>query len=238
MRRARQLLVENGADHAHHLDIAALGPAADIVGLAEAALPEHEEERPRMVLDMEPVADIGAAAIDRQLLAFDRVENDERDQLLGKLPGAVIVRAVGRHDRQPVSPVPGAHEMVGAGLARGIGAVRPVSGLLAETGIALHRSEHLVGRDVMKAEALPRLPGKALPVRARGFEKGEGPEEVCRNKIIGTVDGPIDMGLGGQMHDGVRPVPRKHVAKPLPVTNIGDFEPIPIGSSELTQRRV
>src|SRR5438876_5373350 len=42
VRRARQLLVEDGADLPHDLDVAALSAAADIVGLAEPSLPKYE----------------------------------------------------------------------------------------------------------------------------------------------------------------------------------------------------
>src|SRR2546427_531500 len=38
MRRCRQLVIEDGADPAHDLEIAALGAAADIVGLADPAV--------------------------------------------------------------------------------------------------------------------------------------------------------------------------------------------------------
>ena len=49
-----------------------------------------------VVLDVEPVADVVAVAVDRQGLALQGVEDHQRDQLLGELVGAVVVRAVGR----------------------------------------------------------------------------------------------------------------------------------------------
>src|SRR5262249_13370123 len=95
VRRLRQLLGENGADLPPQVDVAALGAAADIVGLADSAATQHKLESASVVLDEEPVADIGAGTVDRQRLALDGVEDDERDELLGKLVGPVIVRAVG-----------------------------------------------------------------------------------------------------------------------------------------------
>jgi len=38
-----------------------------------------------VVLDIEPVADILALAIDRQPLSLERVEDRQRDQLLGEM---------------------------------------------------------------------------------------------------------------------------------------------------------
>ena len=49
-----------------------------------------------MVFDEDPVAPVGAVAVDRQRLALQRVQRDQRDQLLRKLPGAVVVRGVAR----------------------------------------------------------------------------------------------------------------------------------------------
>src|SRR5207245_4240494 len=69
--------------------------AADQVGLPDPALRRHLLQRPGMVVDIEPVADVRPSAIDRKRQIVDRVEDDERDQLLWEMIGAVIVRAVG-----------------------------------------------------------------------------------------------------------------------------------------------
>src|SRR5690606_35785691 len=58
--------VEDRADPAHDIDVGPLGIAADIVLLADAAPIEDEMQRAGMILDMQPVATVLAAAIDRQ----------------------------------------------------------------------------------------------------------------------------------------------------------------------------
>src|SRR5215831_12324676 len=64
----RAQTVENGADSKHDVDVASLVPAADIILLADPAAGDEEIERARMILDIEPVANVRAGAIDRQRL--------------------------------------------------------------------------------------------------------------------------------------------------------------------------
>ena len=109
-----------------------------------------------MVLDIEPVAHVLALAIDRQGLAFERVEDRQRDELFGEMIGPVIVRAVREHDRQAIGVVPGAHEMIGGRLRGRIGRVRLVGRGLGKGAVGPERAEDLVGRDVMKAESVAR----------------------------------------------------------------------------------
>ena len=81
-----------------------------------------------MVLDVEPVAHLQAVAVDRQGLAGQRVDDDQRDQLFGEVVGAVVVGAIGGEHRQAVGVVPGAHQVVAGGLAGRVGAVGLVAG--------------------------------------------------------------------------------------------------------------
>ena len=43
---------------------------------------------------------------------------------------------------------------------------------------------------------------EAVPVGAGGFEEVEGADDVRLDELGGAVDGPVDMGLGGEVHDG------------------------------------
>ena len=161
-----QAAVECGADRAHHLEIAARLAGADRVGGAGLALLQHAHQRVGVVLDEDPVAQVGAVAVDRQRLALQRVQRDQRDQLLRELPRAVVVGGVGDDGRQPVGVVPGAHQMVGRRLARGIGAARIVGAWSRSNGAiaGAERAEHLVGGDVMEAER--RAPRRAAARRS------------------------------------------------------------------------
>ena len=68
-----------------------------------------------MVFDIEPVAHVLALAVDGQLLAVQCVENDERDQLLREMEGAVVVGAVADEHGEVEGMSPCADEMVAGG---------------------------------------------------------------------------------------------------------------------------
>jgi hypothetical protein len=74
-----------------------------------------------VVLDVQPVAHVLAFAADRQRPVLEAVEDHQRDPLLWKLVGAVVVGAVGEHDRQSVGVVPSHHQMFGSRLGGGVG---------------------------------------------------------------------------------------------------------------------
>ncbi|MNT67995.1 hypothetical protein D3C72_2061890 [compost metagenome] len=69
-----------------------------------------------MVFHIKPVADVSAVSIDRQRLAIQRVEDDQRDEFFREVERAVIVGAVGNHDRKAIGTLPCGGEMVACGL--------------------------------------------------------------------------------------------------------------------------
>src|SRR5262249_54454108 len=81
--------IDDGADPPHHIEVAALGAPAEIILAAGLAGGERQAQAAHMILDMQPVAPILAASVDRQLAARQRIEDDQRDQLLGILAGAI-----------------------------------------------------------------------------------------------------------------------------------------------------
>ena len=152
-----------------------------------------------MVLDVEPVAHVAAVAVDRQALPLDRVQDHERDQLLGELERAVVVRAVREQHGQPVRLVVRAHQVVGAGLGRGVGRVGRVGRRLRERPGRAERAVDLVGRDVQEAEAVRRVLAQVEP---RGLEQLEGARHVRAHERPRVVDRAVDVGLGGEVDDG------------------------------------
>ena len=152
--------IELGADRAHHVQIAARLACADRVGGARLAVLEHPHQCRGVVLDEDPVAPVGAVAVDRQRLALQRVQRHQRDQLLGKLPGPVVVGRVGDDRRQPVGVVPRAHQMVGRRLAGGIRAARIVARGLGERRIVVRRARRTPRRWRCDGSGTP--PARAL----------------------------------------------------------------------------
>lgn len=115
---ARAQGVEDAAQGAYDVEIGLFVVAADVVGLTRLALCQDQAQGAGMVVDVEPVADVVAGAVEGQKLVVERVEDDQGDQFFRKLARAVVVRAVGGDHRQAVGVAPGAHEVVARCLAR------------------------------------------------------------------------------------------------------------------------
>ena len=79
------LPVQLGAQALDQFKIAALGIAADIVDFTDTAALENGQQGIGMVLDMQPVADICAATIDRDGRAPEGRQDDDRDEFFRKL---------------------------------------------------------------------------------------------------------------------------------------------------------
>src|SRR5690606_9593 len=118
--RARTTLVEQRADGLYHLDVLLLRIAADVIGLADPAVGQHGADRIAVVADEQPVAYLTAVAVDRQRLAGQRLRDYQRDELLRKVVGPIVVRAGGGQHRQAVGVVERAHQMVGRSFRRRI----------------------------------------------------------------------------------------------------------------------
>ena len=111
------------ANQLHDADIRPFIVPANVVGLRVAPAGEHLPERLRMVAHVKPVPHVQPVAIDRKGLAVADRLDDDRNQFLRELVGAVVVGAIGRHHRQTVSVVIGAHQQVAGGLARRVGRI-------------------------------------------------------------------------------------------------------------------
>lgn len=182
-------------DHAQDGDVVPLAVGADEVGLPHAAPGEDVPDGRGVVLGVDPVADVLAAAVELGADAVDDVRDLARDELLHVLVGAVVVGAVGDRGAKAVGAGPGAHEHVGAGLG---GAVRRrglIRRLLGELGGVVERqvAVDLVGGDVVVADA----------VLADGLQKSEGALHVGAQEGLGVGDGVVVVALGGVVHDGV-----------------------------------
>lgn len=106
-------LLEDGLDD---IDVGALIVAADVVDLADAALLQDQVDGMAVVLDVEPVADVLAVAIDRKLLVGQRVDDHQRDELLREMVRAVVVRAARDRRRDLVGAMVSHDKQVRTGL--------------------------------------------------------------------------------------------------------------------------
>ena len=182
-------------DHAEHGDVVLLPVGADEVGLPHAALGEDVPDGAGVVLGVDPVADVLAAAVELGANAVDDVRDLPGDELLHVLVGAVVVGAVGDRGAQAVGAGPGAHEHVGGSLGRAVRGARMVRRLLGELGRVVERqvAVDLVGGDVVVADA----------VLADGLQQAEGALHVGAQEGLRVGDGVVVVALGGVVHDPV-----------------------------------
>lgn len=182
-------------DHAEHGDVVLLPVGADEVGLPHAALGEDVPDGRGVVLGVDPVADVLAAAVELGADAVDDVRDLPGDELLHVLVGAVVVGAVGDRGAQAVGAGPGAHEHVGGSLGRAVRGARMVRRLLGELGGVVERqvAVDLVGGDVVVADA----------VLADGLQQAEGALHVGAQEGLRVGDGVVVVALGGVVHDPV-----------------------------------
>ena len=201
-------------DHAQDRDVVLLAVGADEVGLPHAALGEDVPDGAGVVLGVDPVADVLAAAVELGAHAVDDVGDLPGDELLHVLVGAVVVGAVGDRGAKPVGAGPRSDEHVGGSLGRAVRRGRLIGRLLSELGGVVERqvAVDLVGGDVMVADA----------VLADGLQEAEGALDVGAQEGLGVGDGVVVVGLGGVVHDGV--VARDDAVQELRVADVAHDE--------------
>ena len=201
-------------DHAQDRDVVLLPVGSDEVGLPHAALREDVPDGRGVVLGVDPVADVLAAAVELGAHAVDDVGDLPGDELLHVLVGPVVVGAVGDRGAKPVGAGPCAHEHVGAGLGRAVRRARMVGRLLGELGRVVERqvAVDLVGGDVVVADS----------VFPDGLQQAEGALHVGAQEGHGVGDGVVVVALGRVVDDGV--VPRDNAVQQPGVADIAHDE--------------
>lgn len=182
-------------DHAQDRDVVPLAVGPDEVGLPHAALREDVPDGAGVVLGVDPVSDVLAAAVELGADAVYDVRDLPGDELLHVLVGPVVVGAVGDRGAQAVGAGPGAHEHVGGRLGARVRRRGPIGRLLGELGGVVERqvAVDLVGGDVVVADA----------VLADGLQQAEGALDVGAQERLRVGDGVVVVGLGGVVDDGV-----------------------------------
>jgi hypothetical protein len=205
--RTRAERVESIAECRYDLEIRFFVPAADVVHVANLPCLKHAPDGRAVIGHVQPVAPLLAVAVDRQRFAGQRIVDAQRDQLFREVIRTVIVRAIGRQDRQAIGVVPGPHQMVAGGLAGRIRAVGLVAMTLAEGRVVLpQRTIDLVGRHVQEAECRLVRRRQAIPVRAHRLQQAEGADDIRLDEVFRAVDAAVDVALGGKIDDGARAV--------------------------------
>ncbi|OIQ82918.1 hypothetical protein GALL_352980 [mine drainage metagenome] len=72
--------------------------------------------------------------------------------------------------------------------------------------VLAERAIHFVGGHVQEAEVGFRFAFQCIPVGAHGLQQVESADDVGLNEVARTMDGAVDMRLGGEVDDGARSV--------------------------------
>ena len=188
-------LLEDGLDD---VDVGALIVAADVVDLADTALLQNQVNRMAVILDVEPVADILAVAVDRQLLVGQRVDDHQRDELLREMVRAVVVRAARDRRRDLVGAVVGHDEQVGTSLRSRIRARCLEVRLLREEEV--WTVERQVTVDLVRRDLVVAVDA----VLAAGVEQHARADDIRLQEDLRILDGAVDMRLRREVDDDVR----------------------------------
>ena len=188
-------LLEDGLDD---VDVGALIMAADVVDLADAALLQNQVDGMAVILDVEPVADVLAVTVDRQLLVGQRVDDHQRDELLREVVRAVVVRAARDRRRDLVGAMVSHDKQVRTGLRSRIRARRLEVRLLREEQV--RAVERQVAVDLIRRDLMVAIDA----ILAAGVEQDARADDVRLQEDLRILDGAVDMRLRREVDDDVR----------------------------------
>jgi hypothetical protein len=169
--------------------------ATDVVHLSVRSFVDEQINCPAVIEHVQPVAYVASVTVQRHRNVVDRVGDEQRDQLFGKLIRPVVVRRPRDDDGYLVSGPIAVGEPVRARLARRIGITRFEFIGLA-TRARRHASVHLVSRNLDEARQSRRT--------ARRLEQHERPFDVGLDEFTSGENRSIDMCFRREMDDDVR----------------------------------
>src|SRR5216684_906040 len=205
----RAQFVQTLADLRDDVDIASLISSADVVSFSRRSFLKDQAQGSRVIVDIKPISNVGAVAINGQRLAIKRIQHRQWDKLFRKLIGAIIIRAIRDHHRQAVSAVPRPCDVIRGGFCRRIRRAWVVwRGLGEHSGLA-ERTIDLIGRDMNEPKGLLAKLLVLVKIRTRGVEKRKGPNDICLNEYGRSRDRSVNMALGRKVNHSIRPVLRK-----------------------------
>src|SRR3989338_10684525 len=75
----------------HNLSIRMLLGRRNAIRFARHSLCKKRTNRPRMIININPIANIAPVAIQRQIFIYERLEHKKRNKFFRKLPWAKII---------------------------------------------------------------------------------------------------------------------------------------------------
>ena len=199
-----EFFTEGRDDRLYDLDILALVVSADIIGLEELSLLLDHVDALAVILYVEPVTDVLAIAVDRKILAVQRIVDHQRDELLRELIRAVVIAAVRDIGRELIGVHEGLDHKIGRSLACGIRAVRIVRRCLVEIIIRVGQGAvNFICRYVKELLPLLIASVRIFPRELRRIEHGKSSQYIGLYKNTRILDRAVDMALRRKVNDTV-----------------------------------
>src|SRR5258708_11163405 len=82
--------IQDQADGLNYVEICAFVAAADIIGFTWPPFGKDQVKRSGVILDIEPIPDIGAFPINRKRPTLQGIENHQWNQLLRKMVWTIV----------------------------------------------------------------------------------------------------------------------------------------------------
>src|SRR5215469_174028 len=159
-----------------------------------------------MVIDVEPITNVAAVAVDRQFLSANGIDDHKRDEFFWKLIWSVIVGAIRDRHRQTMRVRAGTDEKIAARLARCVWRLRIVSAGLGEWRlIGPKRAEYFIGRYVVESPARHRGPSGLQGA----FQERMRPDNIGAHESGTRNDRAVNVAFRGKMDDKIEIVTAK-----------------------------
>ena len=113
-------MIDQAANQPDNIDVGPLVPPTDVISFADAAIMEHPVDAIGMIFDIQPVPDMRPITVYWQLFTVQHIDDDQRNQLFGKMIGPVVVRAITRRYIQSIGVMLGSDEKIRGCFARGV----------------------------------------------------------------------------------------------------------------------
>ncbi len=150
---------------------------------------EDVQDAARVILDVNPVANLTAVAVERHRLAVKQIRRKERDQFLRILVRAVSVRAARDDDGRAVRRAVGENLKVAAGFACGVWRARFERITFLGT-TARNVTVNFISRNLQEARDA---------MFAHSFEQDVRAENVGAQKLFWIEDRAVDVRFGGEL---------------------------------------
>ena len=168
-------LLQNGAGDA---EVGVFISGTEVVNLPRSAVFEGCDQSEGTILDVDPVADLLAGAVDGEGLVAHGVINESGDELFPVLARSVVIRAASDDDILKISGVSRDGEKVGAGLGGGVG----------RRGAELGEFVEFLRKGSRAIDFVSGALKKGNFEESTYFQQGRGPEHISEGKLLGACD--------------------------------------------------